>query len=88
MTGGGQGPEDDEVGEEDGELEEGEQTVVHRVNNSNRIQPRDVMREGLEVMAERMRDQPDELLEELKVSSTSSLHSYVCLLLLWWQENG
>lgn len=75
MTGGGQGPEDDEVGEEDGELEEGEQTVVHRVNNSNRIQPRDVMREGLEVMAERMRDQPDELLEELKMDIRDILGS-------------
>ncbi|XP_073385597.1 OBERON-like protein isoform X2 [Physcomitrium patens] len=51
---------------EDGDEEEAEQKVVQRVNTSNRIQPRDIIQEGLGVMAQRMREQPDESLEELK----------------------
>jgi hypothetical protein len=65
MTG-GQG-HNDEV--EEGDEEEADQKVVQRVNTSNRIQPRDIMREGLDTMAQRMREQPDESLEELKVKS-------------------
>lgn len=64
MTGGqGHNEEVEEVGEE-----EAEHKVVQRVNTSNRIQPRDIMREGLDTMAQRMREQPDESLEELKVT--------------------
>ncbi|KAG0585232.1 hypothetical protein M758_3G269000 [Ceratodon purpureus] len=62
MTG-GQG-HNEEV--EEGDEEEADQKVVQRVNTSNRIQPRDIMREGLDTMAQRMREQPDESLEELK----------------------
>lgn len=47
--------------------EEADHKVVQRVNTSNRIQPRDIMREPLDTMAQRMREQPDESLEELKV---------------------
>lgn len=72
MTGGQGANEEVEEADED----EGEQMVVHRVNTSNRIQPRDIMREVLESMAQRMRDQPDESLEELKVH----LHFEVLLL--------
>lgn len=62
MTG-GQG-HNEEVEEVD---EEADHKVVQRVNTSNRIQPRDIMREPLDTMAQRMREQPDESLEELKV---------------------
>lgn len=61
MTG-GQG-HNEEVEEVD---EEADHKVVQRVNTSNRIQPRDIMREPLDTMAQRMREQPDESLEELK----------------------
>lgn len=62
MTGGhGHNEEVEEVDEE-----ETDHKVVQRVNTSNRIQPRDIMREGLDTMAQRMREQPDESLEELK----------------------
>lgn len=66
MTG-GQG-RNEEV--EEGDEEEADQKVVQRVNTSNRILPRDIMREGLDTMAQRMREQPDESLEELKVKSS------------------
>lgn len=46
--------------------EEGEQTVVHRVANSDKIRLRDVLREPIDAMAERMKEQADEFLEELK----------------------
>eukprot|EP00252_Welwitschia_mirabilis_P022055 TRINITY_DN5840_c0_g1_i1.p1 TRINITY_DN5840_c0_g1~~TRINITY_DN5840_c0_g1_i1.p1 ORF type:complete len:597 (+),score=118.27 TRINITY_DN5840_c0_g1_i1:245-2035(+) len=48
------------------ESERLEQTVVHRVANSDRILLRDVAAERLEVMAERMREQPEEFLEVLR----------------------
>lgn len=76
MTG-GQGPEEEE---EEAEEEGGDQTVVHRVNNLNRIQPRDIMREGLDSMAQRMRDQPDESLEELKVGPLYNKYDCLCMM--------
>lgn len=48
------------------ESERPEQTVVHRVTNSDRILLREVAGERLDVIAERMREQPEEFLEELK----------------------
>lgn len=67
---GGQG-QNEEV--EEGDEEEAEQKVVQRVNTSNRIQPLDIIKEPLDIMAQRMREQPDESLEELKVN-TSLFH--------------
>eukprot|EP01018_Ginkgo_biloba_P003783 Gb_08662 [translate_table: standard] len=52
--------------ETEDESERPEQTVVHRVANSDRILLRDVAGERLDVIAERMREQPEEFLEELK----------------------
>lgn len=66
---------------EDGDEEEAEQKVVQRVNTSNRIQPRDIIQEGLGVMAQRMREQPDESLEELKVKA--SLQQLLNLILIY-----
>jgi len=48
------------------ESERPEQTVVHRVANSDRILLRDVAGGRLDDIAERMREQPEEFLEELK----------------------
>lgn len=49
------------------ESERPEQTVVHRVANSDRIHLRDVAGERLDVIEERMREQPEEFLEDLKI---------------------
>eukprot|EP00249_Psilotum_nudum_P010639 c22670_g1_i1 orf=293-2119(-) len=49
------------------ERERPDLTVVHRLGNSGRIRLRDVACEPINVVAQRMRDQPDELLEELKL---------------------
>uniref|UniRef100_A0A0D6QRP0 OBERON-like protein n=1 Tax=Araucaria cunninghamii TaxID=56994 RepID=A0A0D6QRP0_ARACU len=48
------------------ESERPEQTVVHRVANSDRILLRDVAGERLDLIADRMREQPEEFLEDLK----------------------
>ncbi|KAJ7193406.1 hypothetical protein O6H91_Y518300 [Diphasiastrum complanatum] len=43
-----------------------EQAVLHRVANTDRIQLRDIAGDGLDILADRMRNQPEEYLSELK----------------------
>ncbi|KAL6009611.1 hypothetical protein ACLOJK_000039 [Asimina triloba] len=51
---------------EEGENYCAEQSVIRRVSNADKIPLRDVAKERVEIISERMHSQPEELLEELK----------------------
>ncbi|XP_010270192.1 PREDICTED: OBERON-like protein [Nelumbo nucifera] len=52
--------------EKEGENDCPEQSVIRRVSSSDKLSLRDVARERVEIISERMHSLPDELLEELK----------------------